>query len=37
MKEEFINAEIELVYFQAVDIITTSDLDDNELPVDSLF
>ena len=34
MKELFMEAEVELVHFEAVDVITTSNLDDNELDPD---
>ena len=34
MKELFMEAEVELVHFEAVDVITTSNLDEDELDPD---
>ena len=34
MKELFLEAEVELVHFEAVDVITTSNLDEDELDPD---
>lgn len=32
MKEKYLEAELEVIHFEAEDIITTSNLDEDELP-----